>query len=119
MLPAKKSSLELLNSIAIENLYIHLIAQLNKDFQLANISGSFDIKASPVQLKKELFAILLNLITNQYDDYLNLIYRIDVPESELAKLKQDNLTTNIEEITYLVLKREYQKVWFKHNFDKI
>jgi hypothetical protein len=61
----------------------------------------------------------LNLINNQYDDYLNLLYRIDVPESELAKLKNDNLTTSIEEITYLVLKREYQKVWFKHNFDKI
>lgn len=118
MLPAK-NSLELLKSIAVENLYVHLIEQLNKDFQLANVTVSFDLKASPVQLKKELFAILLNLITKQYDDYLNLLYRIDVPESELAKLKNDNLTTSIEEITYLVLKREYQKVWFKHNFDKI
>lgn len=118
MLPAK-NSLELLNSIDVENLYVPLIAQLNKDFQLANVAGSFDFKASPAQLKKELYAILLNLITNQYDDYLNLLYRIDVAESELAKLKNDNLVTSIEEITYLVLKREYQKVWFKQNFDKI
>lgn len=118
MLPAKNTE-ELLNAIAVENLYVQLIAQLNKDFQLANIAGSFDFKASPVQLKKELFAILLNLITNQYDDYLNLLYRIDVPERELAKLKSNNLTTSIEEIAYLVLKREYQKVWFKQNFDKI
>ena len=118
MLPAKNTE-ELLNSIANENLYVHLIAQLNKDFQLANVAGSFDLKASPTELKKGLFFILLNLINNQYDDYLNLLYRIDVPESELAKLKNDNLTTSIEEITYLVLKREYQKVWFKQNFDKI
>ena len=118
MLPAKNTE-ELLQSITVENLYVQLIVQLNKDFQLANVAGSFDLKASPVQLKKELFSILLNLITNQYDDYLNLLYRIDVPESELAKLKQDNLTVSIEEITYLVLKREYQKVWFKNNFDKI
>ena len=118
MLSAKNTG-ELLNVIAIENLYVQLIAQLNKDFQLANVAGSFDFKASPAQLKKELFAILLNLISNQYDDYLNLLYRIDVPESELAKLKQYNLTASIEEIAYLVLKREYQKVWFKHNFDKI
>lgn len=118
MLPAKNTE-ELLNKIAIENLYVQLIAQLNKDFQLANVAGSFDFKVSPAQLKKELFAILLNLINNQYDDYLNLLYRIDVPESELAKLKNENLTASIEEITYLVLKREYQKVWFKHNFDKI
>lgn len=118
MLPAKNTE-ELLNSIAIENLTMQLIAQLNKDFQLANVVGSFNLKASPVQLKKELFSILLNLITNQYDDYLNLLYRIDVPESKLAKLKNDNLNTSMEEITYLVLKREYQKVWFKQYFDKI
>lgn len=118
MHPAK-NSLELLKSIEVENLYVRLIEQLNKDFQLANVAGSFDLKASPVQLKKELFAILLNLINNQYDDYLNLLYRIDVPESELAKLMNDDLTSSMEEITYLVLKREYQKVWFKQNFDKI
>jgi hypothetical protein len=118
MLQAKNTE-ELLNSIEAENLYVHLIEQLNKDFKMANVTGSFDLKASPVQLKKELFAILLNLITKQYDDYLNLLYRIDVPESELAKLINNNLTNSIEEITYLVLKREYQKVWFKHNFDKI
>jgi len=118
MLPAK-NSLELLNAIAIENLYERLIEQLNKDFLLANVALSFDITNSPGQLKKRLFEVLLNLITNQYDDYLNLLYRIDVPESELVKLKNDDLTTSIEEITYLVLKREYQKVWFKQNFEKI
>lgn len=118
MYPAK-NSLELLKSIEVENLYVRLIEQLNKDFQLANVAVSFDTTNSPVQLKKQLFAVLLNLITNQYDDYLNLLYRIDVPESELAKLLNDNLTSSMEEITYLVLKREYQKVWFKQNFDKI
>ncbi|MDP2068634.1 MAG: hypothetical protein Q8K04_06670 [Lutibacter sp.] len=118
MLPAKNTE-ELLQSITIENLYVQLIAQLNKDFQLANVTESFNVTASPIQLKKQLFAVLLNLITKQYDDYLNLLYRIDVPESELAKLINDNLTTSMEDITYLVLKREYQKVWFKHNFDKI
>ena len=118
MLPAI-NSLELLKSIEVENLYAQLIAQLNKDFQLANVPVSFDVKNPPVQLKKRLFEVLLNLITNQYDDYLNLLYRIDVQENELAKLKQDNLTASMEEIAYLVLKREYQKVWFKQNFDKI
>lgn len=118
MLPAK-NSLELLKSIEVENLYVRLIEQLNKDFHLTNVAVTFDGASTPLQLKKRLFEVLLDLISNQYDDYLNLLYRVDVPESELAKLKNDNLTTSIEEITYLVLKREYQKVWFKHNFDKI
>lgn len=118
MLPAK-NALELLKSITVENLYERLIEQLNKDFHLANVTANFDITHSPIQLKKQLFDVLFHLITNQYDDYLNLLYRIDVPESELSNLKSDDLTNTIEQITYLVLKREYQKVWFKQNFDKI
>lgn len=118
MYPATNTE-ELLISTANENLYAPLIAQLNKDFQLANVAAGFDSTNSPTELKKQLFAVLLNLITKQYDDYLNLLYRIDVPESELAKLINDNLTDSMEDITYLVLKREYQKVWFKQNFDKI
>jgi hypothetical protein len=118
MFPAKNTE-ELLNSITNENLYARLIEQLNKDFQMANVTGNFETTNSPAKLKMRLFEVLLNLINNQYDDYLNLLYRIDVPERELAKLKNVNLTTSMEDITYLVLKREYQKVWFKHNFDKI
>ena len=41
MHPAK-NSLELLKSIEVENLYVRLIEQLNKDFQLANVAVSFD-----------------------------------------------------------------------------
>ena len=118
MLPAK-NALELLKTITIENLFERLIEQLNKDFHLANITESFDIIHSPVQLKNQLFDVLYHLINNQYDNYLNLLYRIDVPESELSNLKGDDLTNIIEQITYLVLKREYQKVWLKKNFDKI
>ncbi|MFA5297942.1 MAG: hypothetical protein WC389_07005 [Lutibacter sp.] len=118
MLPAK-NTLELLKSITVENLYERLIEQLNKDFHLANVAVNFDIIHSPVLLKNQLFDVLFHLITNQYDDYLNLLYRIDVPESELANLKSDDLRNTIEQITYLILKREYQKVWFKQNFDKI
>ncbi|NLP57700.1 hypothetical protein [Lutibacter sp. B1] len=56
----------------------------------------------------------MDLITNNYDNYLNLLYRIDVSEKELSKITGNNLTETVEQITFLILKRVYQKVWFKN-----
>lgn len=115
MLP-EQNSLELLQKVEVENLYQNLIKQLNKDFQLSNLSDRFELSSTPVQLKEALCKIVLKLLTNHYDDYLNLLYRVDVPEKELLTIKSDNLETITNQITYLILKREYQKVWFKNRF---
>tara|TARA_R110001583_G_scaffold83631_5_gene220712 strand:+ start:1444 stop:1791 length:348 start_codon:yes stop_codon:yes gene_type:complete len=111
-----QNTLELLQKVAFENLYQNLIEQLNKDFQLSNLDESFEISNTPIQLKEGLSKIILNLITNNYDDYLNFLYRVDVPEKELAALTAENLETTINQIAFLILKREYQKVWFKNRF---
>ncbi|MCF6168437.1 hypothetical protein [Lutibacter sp.] len=109
-------TLELLDKVIDENLYQNLIIQLNKDFQLSNLNESFELSSEPNQLKKTLATILLKLITKQYDDYLNLLYRIDVSEKELLTVSSNNLDVTVEQITYIILKREYQKVWFKNKF---
>ncbi|WP_164975342.1 hypothetical protein [Lutibacter sp. HS1-25] len=99
-----------------ENLYSKLVAQINKDFQLSNLYFSFEENISPIQLKEDFTTILSNLITNKYDDYLNFVYRVDVSESELLKIKEKDLPEIVDQIVFLVLKREFQKVWFKQNF---
>ena len=113
MLPAK-NSLELLNQINSEKLLIKLVEQLNKDLQLANITESFKLSVSILELKEGLSKLLLHLISNNYDDYLNLLYRIDVSEKELATIKSNSLDESLEEVCFVVLKREFQKVWFKN-----
>ncbi len=113
MLPSK-NAVELLKTVEVENLYTQLILQLNKDFLLANLDTSFAQTATPVDLKHKLGEVLLNLITNNYDGYLNLMYRIDVSEMELLKIKSDDMPTSIEQLTFIILKREYQKVWFRN-----
>ena len=113
MLPTQ-NSLELLNIVESENLFQNLILQLNKDFQLSNLSESFELSITPIQLKEQLNKIIVNLLTNNYDDYLNFLYRVDVPEKELLTIKSNNLEATINQITFLILKREYQKVWFKN-----
>jgi len=115
MLPVK-NTFELLEKIENENLLPKLIEQLNKDFQLSNIDESFDLNTSINQLMTFLNSVLKKLIQFNYEDYLNLLYRIDVPEKELATIKGSNLDENIEGVTFLIFKREFQKVWFKSKF---
>ncbi|NOR28720.1 MAG: hypothetical protein GQ540_09370 [Lutibacter sp.] len=110
----EQNSIALLQKVEIENLFQQLIQQLNKDFQLSNLDKTFDLSVTPIQLKEKLSEILLDLITNHYDDYLNFLYRVDVSENELAIIKAENLEATIDQITFLILKREYQKVWFKN-----
>jgi hypothetical protein len=113
MLPSQ-SATELLDLVKGEKLYTQLIQQLNKDFLLTNLNTKFELNSTSANLKKSLHDVLLHLITNQYDDYLNLMYRIDISETALLKIKGAQLSTVIEQITFVILKREYQKVWFKN-----
>ena len=111
-------SLVLIQDIQKEDLYAQTIHQLNKDFQLANIDKNISPSLAPLDLKKELNSFILGLLTNNYDGYLNLLYRIDVSEKELRKLSGKILTDTVDEISFLILKREFQKVWFKKRYSK-
>lgn len=107
------NSFQLLESVTKENLFDKLIAQLNKDFQLANIECNFAATILPQELIGKLNETVRNLMVNNYDDYLNLLYRIDVSEKELSRVETKDLDATIEQISFLILKREFQKVWFK------
>lgn len=111
-----QNSLELLNAVKSENLLLKLIEQLNKDFKLSGISKVFDITNSFEKLNEELKEILLNLIQFKYDDYLNLMYRVDISEKELATINNNNLVDVVNQIAFLTLKREFQKVWLKQKY---
>ena len=113
-----KNSIELIQNIQKENLYAQTVQQLNKDFQLANIDKTIEVSLKPNELKEVLNELLLNLFTNHYDSYLNLLYRVDVSEKELRKVSNKILSEIIEEISFLILKREFQKVWLKKRYSK-
>ena len=107
------TSLRLLSEIKGVDLYLKLITQLNKDFQLAGIEESFCLDQTPSELIAQLQKIVLKLINNDFDNYLNLLYRVDISEIEIKKLNGSNIEKMTEQIVYLLLKREWQKVWFK------
>jgi hypothetical protein len=97
-------------------LYAHLINQLNKDFLLANIDVSFDISLAPEQLKRNLRETVYHLIHDNFAQYLNLLYVMDVSEAKIKQLDGSDILKLSEEVTVLILQRELQKVYYKRNF---
>ncbi|GAA4972330.1 hypothetical protein [Algibacter aquimarinus] len=98
------------------DLYKKLVFQLNKDFLLANIDLDFHEEILPSSLKLLLHETVYKLIQEKFTEYLNLLYIIDVPEKQVKALNGEDILKLSEDVTFLILKREWQKVWFKNKY---
>jgi hypothetical protein len=98
------------------DLYQKLIEQLNKDLLLANINLEFDDHVLPTSLKFILHEKVYNLIQEKFTDYLNLLYIIDVSEDKIKQLDGRDIRLLSENVTFLILKREWQKVYFRNYY---
>ena len=99
-----------------ENLYLKLVEQLNKDFNLANEAIDFPMSTVAAELKIQLHEKIYRLIQYKFAEYLNLLYIIDVSEEEIKKLDGSDLVILAEQVAFLILKREWQKVWFRNKY---
>ncbi|MBP0904679.1 hypothetical protein ACFSKN_10655 [Mariniflexile gromovii] len=98
------------------SLYQKLVLQLNKDFLLANINLDFHEDVLPSSLKLMLHETVYKLIQEKFTDYLNLLYIVDVSEKEVKALNGEDLLKLSEDVSFLILKREWQKVWFRNKY---
>ena len=97
-------------------LYTKLVKQLNKDFLLANIDLDFHEDVLPTSLKLLLHETVYKLIQEKFTEYLNLLYIIDVSEKQVKALDGNDTLKLSEEVSFLILRREWQKVWYKNKF---
>lgn len=102
-----------------ENLYLKLVEQLNKDFNLANEAVDFPMSTTAAELKIQLHEKIYRLIQYKFAEYLNLLYIIDVSEEEIKKLDGSDLVILAEQVAFLILKREWQKVWFRNKYSTL
>lgn len=107
---------ELITRATNEKLYNKLIKQLNKDFLLANIDLDFDKDILPTSLKFLLHETVFKLIQEKFAEYLNLLYIIDVSEEKIKQLDGSDVLALSEQVTFLILLREWQKVWYRHKY---
>lgn len=106
----------LLEEAEKESLYLKLIEQINKDFNLANEGIDFPKSILPEELKIQLHEKIYRLIQYKFAEYLNLLYIIDVSEDQIKKLDGSDLVVLAEDVAFLILKREWQKVWFRNKY---
>ena len=115
-LPEFENSLSLLHGASAKTLYKDLVNQLSKDFARANISASFQEDITPEELLSSLKEKLYVLLLEQFEDYLSLMYLVDVPESAFRNLELTDAVEVAEQLTFLILRREWQKVWLKAHY---
>jgi hypothetical protein len=97
-------------------LYRKLILQLNKDLLYANINLEFDEETLPKSLKLMLHETIFELIQNKFSEYLNLLYIVDVSEQKVRNLDGSDALKLSKDVTFLILQREWQKVWHKTKY---
>ena len=108
-----QKELVIFEEINNNNLYVKLINQFNKDFVYSGLSTSFAQNLNPKDLVQYLVGLIEDLIRNRFSDYLNLLYRIDIAETEIKRLDGSDIHKLSEQVAVLILKRECQKVLFK------
>jgi hypothetical protein len=99
-----------------ENLYLKLIEQLNKDFNFANEPIDFHPSTAPQELKVQLHEKIYRLIQYKFAEYLSLLYIVDVPEESVKQLDGSDVMELSEQVSFLILKREWMKVWFRNRY---
>ena len=110
-----KSIDSLISEAENDNLYPKLLEQINKDFNLANEGIDFPINTSPQELKEQLQEKIYRLIQYKFAEYLNILYIIDVPEDQIKKLDGSDILELSAQVAFLILKREWMKVWYRNN----
>ena len=107
---------DLITEVNQLDLYKKLVFQLNKDFLRVNVDLNLHKEVLPTSLKLVLHETVYTLIQEKFADYLNLLYLIDVPEKQVKALDGTDPLQLSEAVSFLILKREWQKVWFRNRY---
>ena len=90
--------------------------QVIKDFELLGIEITFsgNEHSAYEELKAQIIPALTNLYKEKYSTFNELLYRIDVNENKVQQILRNSSKENqAEELSKLVLEREFIKVLLK------
>lgn len=96
------------------DLFVQMRNQLDKDFQLAVDSSIEFTSDTPEALVEEVYACILKITSTSVSKFSSLLYRVDVPETEVEALKGNDFEDYLKGLTFLIMKREFQKVYLRN-----
>jgi len=110
-----EQSIELLKKeLTNKTLLDQLILQVNKDFYRAIQEEAVPSNASIIEVITNIEIHVKKIINETPNKLETLLYLIDVPETEIHKFLKENPDNIAEVISYLILKRECLKVYFRN-----
>ena len=87
--------------------------QINKDFLRAGIQDQFNAESSPDVFYRNLNAAVYDLIVSDFENYLTLLYTIDVSEAKIKALPVQQVHELAASVSILIVEREYKKVFLR------
>ena len=108
--------LEITSQISKPNIFELFKFQLKKDFEYSNLDTSFidDLIADYTQITDVLEIVLKDLITKSTHKLNELLYRIDISESQIKNLSKAKPQQKfVATLSELIFKRILQKVVIK------
>lgn len=88
--------------------------QLEKDFYGATFQEVVFDGASVEDLVLQVHQEIQRIVMTDASKFSNLLYRVDVSEASVDALKGLPIEEYWEQITFLIFKREWQKVWIRN-----
>jgi len=116
MLPKVTTLNELENQVSTPLIFLDVIKQINKDFELVGIDYKLEVKEHFYDFSAAFQQIIEDIINTNFDVFLNLLYRIDLDETKIRNIIQAEEDNIYAKISFEILKREWQKVWFRKNY---
>lgn len=100
-----------------QNLLAQLVLQVQKDFQMSVSTEIYFYGKTAIELVQEVEGELKKIITSSSVSKLtSLLYRVDVSESEVEAIIDDDIDLYVDKMVYAILKREFQKVCIRNTF---
>jgi len=100
------------------HLYNVFLKQLEKDFLRAGIDFEIHAEEAPNLLKERLQFLIDNFLSTAENRLVTLFYIIDIPENFLKECLSGDIPNPAEAITFLLLKREWQKVVMRRKYSQ-
>lgn len=106
------------NQLKEQHLFEQLVQQVERDFRLSvDEDLAFPI-STPLLLVQQIQEELERIASCTPAKLSMLLYRIDVAEKDIRDLEEGAVFNYFEHLTFLIVKREFQKVYFRAKFSK-
>ncbi|MBB1138269.1 hypothetical protein [Myroides sp. WP-1] len=106
------------NQLKEQDLFEQLVQQIERDFRMSVDEDLTFPASTPLELVQQIQGVLESIASRTPAKLSMLLYRIDVAEKDIRALEEGDVFNYFQQLTYLIVKREFQKVYFRTNLSK-